>query len=84
MSNSMDILAREVVAYHFCQMENETTCTIPQFVHSISAQMGQSPNLVAYRRLIANDGRLQTLLSMQNCLDDPNKVFVKGTIKLLL
>ena len=78
----MDILAREVVAYHFCQMENEPTCTIPHFVHSISAQMSQSPNLAAYRRLIANDGRLQTLLSMPNCLNDPGKVFLQGMVLL--
>ena len=79
MSNSMDILAREVVAYHFCQMDNEPTCIIPYFVHSVSAQMSQTPNLVAYRRLIANDGKLQTVLSMANCLADPHKAFVKGT-----
>ena len=76
----MDILAREVVAYHFCQMDNEPTCTIPYFVHSLSAQMSQSPNLIAYRRLIASDGKLQTLLSMASCLTDPRKVFLQGTI----
>ena len=80
MSNSMDILAREVVAYHFCQMDNEPTCIIPYFVHSVAAQMSQTPNLVAYRRLIANDGKLQTVLSMASCLADPHKAFVKGII----
>ena len=78
----MDIIAREVVAYHFCQMDNEPTCLIPHFVHSLSAQMSQSPNLIAYRRLIANDGNLQTLLSITSCLDDPRKVFVQGKMFL--
>ena len=78
MSNSMDILAREVVAYHFCQMDNEPSCLIPHFIHSISAQMSQTPNLVAYRRLIASDEKLKARLSMQSCLDDPKQSFVKG------
>ena len=80
MSNSMDILAREIVAYHFCQMDNEPSCLIPYFVHSISAQMSQTPNLVAYRRLIANDAKLKSILSMQSCLDDPKQSFIKGNI----
>ena len=82
MSNSMDILAREIVAYHFCQMDNEPSCLIPHFVHSISAQMSQTPNLVAYRRLIANDAKLKSILSMQSCLDDPKQSFIKGNISL--
>ena len=80
MSNSMDILAREIVAYHFCQMDNEPSCLIPHFVHSISAQMSQTPNLVAYRRLITNDAKLRSILSMQSCLDDPKQSFKKGNI----
>ena len=59
MSSTMDVLAREVIGYHFCQMDNEETCGIPQFVHSLAAQMSQSPMLSSYRKLIANDGRLQ-------------------------
>ena len=43
MSNSMDILAREVVAYHFCQMDNEPTCTLPYFVHSVSEEVQWGP-----------------------------------------
>ena len=65
MSSTMDILAREVIAYHFCQMDNEDTCAIPQFVHSLAAQMSQSPMLSAYKRLIANDGKLQVVTITQ-------------------
>ena len=59
MSSTMDILAREVIGYHFCQMDNEETCVIPHFVHSLAAQMSQSPMLSSYTKLIANDGKLQ-------------------------
>lgn len=83
MSNSMDILAREVVAYHFCQMDNEPSCIIPYFIHSVSAQLCQSPNLVAYRRLIANDSKLKDLLSIKSCLEKPDEAFVKGMITSL-
>ena len=80
----MDILAREIVAYHFCQMENEETCAIPQFVHSIAAQMSQSAVLSAYRKLIASDGKLQALLSLGSCLSNPSKVFIQGIVQPLV
>jgi hypothetical protein len=35
----MEILARQVVGYHFCSLDNESTCTIPEFVHSVAAQV---------------------------------------------
>ena len=73
MSSTMDILAREIVAYHFCQMENEETCTIPHFVHSMAAQVSQSPNLINYRRMIISDHKLQSLLSLKSCMSNPSQ-----------
>ena len=83
-SSTMDVLAREVVAYHFCQLDNEETCTIPHFVHSVAAQMSQSPTLAAYRRLVANDGKIQTVLSLGHCLRDPSGAFVAGVLEPLV
>lgn len=81
MSSTMDILAREVIGYHFCQMDNEETCVIPHFVHSLAAQMSQSPMLSSYRKLIANDGKLQVSCIIfrpppsfaGNCIDTEKK-----------
>ena len=41
-----------VVGYHFCQAENNITCSVPDFVHSIAAQLCQAPQLSSYRELI--------------------------------
>ena len=38
-------LASKVVAYHFCQADNAPTCLVPEFVHSIAAQLSQAPQL---------------------------------------
>ena len=35
-------LATKVVAYHFCQADNAPTCLVPEFVHSIAAQLSQA------------------------------------------
>ena len=47
-TNSLNNLASQVVAYHFCQADNAPTCLVPEFVHSIAAQMSQSPQLTPY------------------------------------
>lgn len=49
------MLGTHVVAYHFCQFENNVTCLIPDFVHNLSAQLCQSSQLIAYRELILSD-----------------------------
>ena len=59
------------------------SCTIPHFVHSLAAQMSQTPTLASYRRMIANDGGLQTMLSMSSCLSDPSRAFVAGVLEPL-
>ena len=38
-------LSSKVVAYHFCQADNAPTCLVPEFVHSIAAQLSQAPQL---------------------------------------
>lgn len=83
MSTTMDILAKDVAAYHFCQMDNEPTCSIPEFVHSVAAQISQSPSLAAFRQKVVSDGNLQTLLSLQSCMRDPSRAFVQGVLEPL-
>lgn len=34
-------LASQVVAYHFCQADNNSTCLVPDFIHSLAAQLCQ-------------------------------------------
>ena len=42
----------QVVAYHMCQADNNITCMVPEFVHSIAAHMARAPQLHAYKELL--------------------------------
>ena len=55
-------LADQVVAYHFCQADNADTCRVPEFVHSLAAQLSQCPRLAAYRRLLQQQPETQQYL----------------------
>ena len=81
--DSMETLGSSVVSYHFCQADNAPTCSIPDFVHSIAAQMSQSPQLTAYFDLIMSDPQLQSLLSLGQCVACPTNSLVKGILEPL-
>ena len=83
MSNCIDILARDVVAFHFCQLDDEPTCTIPEFVHNLSAQMSRSPHLLSFRTLLQQSPELLNLLSYHSCLENPSKALIKGILEPL-
>lgn len=42
----------QVVAAHFCSKQDNSTCFIPEFIHSIAAQLAQAPMLGAYRYVV--------------------------------
>lgn len=47
--DSLRRLASQVVAFHFCDQGDIVTCQLPDFVHSIAAQMCAAPFLQAYK-----------------------------------
>jgi len=70
--DTLDLLASQVVAYHFCQADNAPTCSVPMFVRSLAAQLAQAPALApGYPSLLASDPSLLTLLSPASCARDP-------------
>jgi hypothetical protein len=81
--NSMRGLANQVVAYHFCQADNAPTCLVPEFIHSIAAQMSQSPQLTPYYQLVLSDPGLQSILSLAGCVSDPSGALVHGILEPL-
>ncbi len=81
--SSNKVLSSQVVAYHFCQSDNAPTCLVPEFVHSIAAQLSQSPKLTPYYHLICSDVGLQNLLSLPGCVADPSRAFVQGILEPL-
>ena len=65
------------------QADNSSTCLVPDFVHSIAAQLCQAPELVAYRQLLLSDPHLQALLSLKECVANPHSAFVNGILEPL-
>lgn len=76
-------LGAQLVAYHFCQADNSATCLVPEFVHSVAAQLCQAPQLVAYRDLLLRDHRLQEELSLSSCRADPGGALLRGVLEPL-
>ena len=52
-----------VVGYHFCQSDNNATCLVPEFIHSLAAQLCQAPQLAAYRDMLLSEPHLQVTQS---------------------
>ncbi|XP_022250289.1 protein TANC2-like isoform X2 [Limulus polyphemus] len=77
------VLGGHVVAYHFCQVDNNVTCLVPDFVHSIAAQLCQAPQLVAYRELLIQEPRYQQMLSVASCVTNATSAFVHGILEPL-
>ncbi|XP_041372290.1 protein TANC1-like isoform X2 [Gigantopelta aegis] len=81
--DALKSLGSQVVAYHFCQADNNVTCMVPDFVHSIAALMTRSPQLCAYRNLLLQEPQLQHLLSLKECIQNPSLSFVRGILEPL-
>ncbi|XP_033222043.1 protein TANC2 isoform X3 [Belonocnema kinseyi] len=77
-------LASHVVAYHFCQADNNCTCLVPDLIHSLAAQLCQAPQLAAYREYLLSEPHLQGSLSLRECTVDPDLALSRGIIEPLL
>lgn len=83
MSNCIDILARDVVAFHFCQLDDEPTCTIPEFVHNLAAQLCKSPQLSSFKVLLQQNPDLLGQITFLSCLENPSRALIKGILEPL-
>ncbi|XP_014779861.1 protein TANC1 isoform X2 [Octopus bimaculoides] len=81
--DSLKSLGCQVVAYHICQADNNTTCMLPDFVHSIAATLARAPQLEAYREMLLVDPNLFNILTMKECIQNPYQSFVKGVLEPL-
>ncbi|CAG7629519.1 unnamed protein product [Allacma fusca] len=80
---SIRSLASHVVAYQFCQVENNVSCLVPEFLHSIAAQLCQAPQLAAYREYLFEMPSCQKYLSKVECLRNPTEALMKGILEPL-
>ncbi|XP_078333693.1 protein TANC2-like isoform X6 [Crassostrea virginica] len=76
-------LGSQVVGFHFCQADNNLTCLVPEFIHSMAAQLTQAPQLAAYHEMLLQDPHLQHMLSIKECVQNPSSAFIKGIIEPL-
>lgn len=76
-------LASSVVAYHYCQVDNNITCTVPEFVHSLAAHLASAPALAPYRDLLLARPRLHSLLGIRQCVLNASKAFIDGVLQPL-
>lgn len=83
MSERIKHLASNVVAYHFCQADNNNTCLVPDFIHSLAAQLCQAPQLSAYRDHLLSEQHLQAALSLKECIANPDIAFTRGILEPL-
>ena len=82
-SNSKAYVGSRVVAYHFCQIDNDVTCRVGEWVHSLAAQLSQSPYLTSYHQLLSMDHDLRTKLSMPSCIADPDTALIQAILQPL-
>jgi len=71
-------LASRVAACHICQADNNITCMVPEFVHSVAAYLSHSPQLRAYREMLIREPHLQNLLNIRMCIQNPSRALLKG------
>ncbi|XP_071101400.1 protein TANC1-like isoform X2 [Haliotis cracherodii] len=81
--DSLKSLGSQVVAYHFCQADNNVTCMVPDFVHSLASYLARSPQLTTYREMLLQEPHIQHLLSLKECILNPSLSFVKGILEPL-
>ena len=76
-------LSCRVVAYHFCQADNDPTVRAADFVHSLAAQLSQAPALRPYHSLLASDYDLRSKLTPSYCLARPGVALEEGVLEPL-
>lgn len=84
VNDRIKALASYVVAYHFCQTDNNSTCLVPDFIHSLAAQLCQAPQLSTYRDYLLGETHLQNVLSVKECIADPERAVKMGILEPLI
>ncbi|ODN01484.1 Protein TANC2, partial [Orchesella cincta] len=64
-------------------LDNRLTCLVPEFIHSLAAQLCQAPALAPYRDYLLENAELLDGLSIENCTINPGPAFLNGIIEPL-
>lgn len=68
-------VCQAVVAYHLCQIENQVTCQLADFLRNLASMFACSPQMVSYREFLHQQPHLQRLLSVDELLKNPTRSF---------
>ncbi|KAK2153828.1 hypothetical protein LSH36_284g03001 [Paralvinella palmiformis] len=81
--DSLKSITSHIVALHICQADNNITCMVPEFIHSIAAYMANSPQLEAYKEMLLQEPQIQNALCIRNCIQNPSSAFITGILEPL-
>ncbi|KAK0419717.1 hypothetical protein QR680_014286 [Steinernema hermaphroditum] len=74
----------QVVGFHFCRLGSAASCSIPEFICNLAAQLIRVPALVEYLELVGKSGILQNMLTLNECSrHDSLMVFRKVVVEPL-
>ena len=81
--DQLQLLAGQLAAYHFCQLDSVVTCRVADWLHSTAAQLSQAPQLTAYHQLLSTQHQLRAQLSLASCQADPDTALTAGILQPL-
>ncbi|TKR57655.1 hypothetical protein L596_030329 [Steinernema carpocapsae] len=74
----------QVVGFHFCRLGSSASCSLPEFICNIAAQLIRVPILAEYLDILGKSTILQNMLCLSECArHDPLMVFRKTIIEPL-
>ncbi|WKY01863.1 hypothetical protein Q1695_015685 [Nippostrongylus brasiliensis] len=81
----MRAVATRLVAFHICDIQSSSSCSIPEFVCNLGAWMSRSPILKSYANILNKSEEKESMLKLDECLKhDAFDVFQKTIAEPLL
>lgn len=77
------LVSQQVVAFHFCQIDHNKTCLLPEFISNLCAMLANSPHLAAYKEFLIANPTVQEELSLPQCIANPIRSFRRGLVEPL-
>ncbi|KAK6053721.1 hypothetical protein COOONC_08775 [Cooperia oncophora] len=81
----MRAVAARLVAFHICDIQSSSSCSIPEFVCNLGAWLSRSPILKSYADILNKSEETESLLKVDECIKhDALHVFRKAIAEPLL
>ncbi|EYC21875.1 hypothetical protein Y032_0018g3578 [Ancylostoma ceylanicum] len=81
----MRAVATRLVAFHICNIQSSSSCSIPEFVCNLGAWLSRSPILKSYAEILTKNEEKESLLKLEECIKhDALHVFCTSIAEPLL